>query len=193
MSAALVIAFLTGQSRPGCCALSPEQDRFLNELAGPGRELVRLNFPYRASAAFREVSLVVASWRNFRGYLASRRAGFARAYRDDVTALVARADRVVFLAGSSGLELFNNLQLAEEHERKCLLICYGPVARRLPHYATTVVAQGARDYLSQAFFRGGPRLLKCGHMGYLDDPDFLRLCREQIALQTSQPCTSIST
>jgi hypothetical protein len=192
MSISLAIAFFTGQSRPGCCELSPEQHCFLDQLAGLGGGVVRRNFPYRTSSVFREVPLAMASWRNFRGYLVSRRPDFARAYRDDVTALIARAERVVFLAGSSGLELFNNLGLAEEDERKCLLICYGPVARRMPRYAKTVIAQSARDYLSRVFFRRAPGALECGHMGYLSDPEFLRICREQIAQHTSLPCTSIS-
>ena len=192
MSGAPIIAFLTGQSRPGCCALSPEQHRFLEQLAGRDRELVPLNFPYRSSGEFREVPLVLASWRNFRGYLASRMPGFAAAYRDDVTRLIARAEKVVFLAGSSGLELFNNLELSEAEERKCGLICFGPVARRPPRYAEAVIVQGSRDYLSRAFFRGGPPSLNCGHMGYLDDPAFVRLCRERITSFLFQPCINIS-
>jgi hypothetical protein len=192
MSAVQIIAFLTGQSRPGCCALSPEQERFLEQLAVPGCELVRRNFPYRVSKDFREVPLLLASWRNLRGYLASRRPGFAAAYRADVVGLIARAERVVFLAGSSGLELFNNLELSEAEERKCGLICFGPVARCLPRYAEAVIVQGLRDYLSWAFFRDGPPSLDCGHMGYLDDPAFVRLCRERIASFLFQPCINIS-
>ena len=193
MSAPLVIAFLTGQSRPGCCELSPEQHRFLDGLAGPDCELMRRNFPYRPSEPFRDVPLLLASWRNVRGYLASRRRVFGKTYRDDVAALIARTERVVFLAGSSGLELFNNLGLTEADERKCELICYGPVARRMPRHAGTVIAQSSRDYISQTFFRRVPGSLTCGHMGYLSDPLFLQICRAQIARRTSFPCTSIST
>jgi hypothetical protein len=192
MSAEQVIAFLTGQSRPGCCALSPEQQRLLDQLASPGRELVPRNFPYREAGRFREVPLVVASWRNLRGYYASSRPGFAAAYRADVAGLIARAERVVFLAGSSGLELFNNLGLTEAEERKCRLICFGPVARRLPRFAEAVIVQGTRDYLSRTFFRSGLPSLDCGHMGYLGDPAFVRLCREQLSFHASQPCTNIS-
>jgi hypothetical protein len=192
MSAENLIAFLTGQSRPGCCALSPEQRRFLDELAAPGRELVTRNFPYREAGRFREVPLLVASWRNLRGYYTSRRPGFAAAYCAEVAGLIARAERVVFLAGSSGLELFNNLGLTEAEERKCRLICYGPVARRLPRFAEVVMVQGSRDFLSRAFFRGEALSLKCGHMGYLGDPAFVRICREQLSFHASQSCTNIS-
>lgn len=190
MSAELIIAFLTGQSRPGCCALSPEQRLFLNQLAAPGREVVPLNFPYRASGYFRRVPLLVASWRNFAGYFASRRPAFAAAHRAEVAGLIARAERMVFLAGSSGLELFNNLGLSEAEERKCRLICFGPVARRIPRHAPAVLVQGSRDALSRAFFRNEPAALNCGHMEYLRDPGFLKLCREHIAGFVSQPCTS---
>ena len=192
MSGAPIIAFLTGQSRPGCCALSPEQGQFLGQLAAPGRELVPVNFPYRAGGCFREVPLVVASWRNLCGYFAARRPEFAAAFRGDVAALIARAERVVFLAGSSGLELFNNLGLSEAEERKCRLICYGPVARRMPHFAEAVIVQGSRDFLSRGFFRSHAPSLKCGHMGYLRDPEFLRICHEQSARFIFQPCTNTS-
>jgi hypothetical protein len=195
MSARQLIAFLTGQSRPGCCALSPEQVWFLEQLAGEGRELVRVNFPYRGAAgAFRDVSLALASWRNGLGYLASRRTEFSRRHQAEVSALIAKAERVLFLAGSSGLELFNNLGLDEAEERKCRLICYGPVARRRARFAETVIVQGRRDWLSRAYFRREEPVLRCGHMGYLRDPGFLSLCREQLLLspQSLQSCSSIS-
>ncbi len=195
MSARQLIAFFTGQSRPGCCALSPEQAWFLEQLAEDGRELVRLNFPYREdSAAFQDVSLVTASWRNGLGYLASRRAEFAKRHRAEVSALIAKAEDVWFLAGSSGLELFNNLGLDEAEERKCRLICYGPVARRRPRFARALIVQGTRDWLSRVYFRGERPVLRCGHMGYLRDPGFLALCRAQLSNSSHSllSCSSIS-
>ena len=157
---------------------------------------MRANFPYRGDAEpFRDVSLPVASWRNGLGYFASRRAGFAQKHRATVSALIGTAEQVCFLAGSSGLELFNNLGLSEADERKCRLICYGPVARRRPVFAQTLIVQGTRDWLSRVCFRGERPVLGCGHMGYLRDPGFLAICREQLAhpLKSSlQPCSSIS-
>ncbi len=195
MSARQLIAFFTGQSRPGCCALSPEQVWFLDQLAGDGRELVRVNFSFcETRVPFEKVPLLTASWRNGLGYLASRRADFARRHRAEVSALIARAERVCFLAGSSGLELFNNLGLDEAEERKCRLICYGPVARRRPRFAEALIVQGKRDWLSRMFFHGEWPVLRCGHMDYLRDPGFLPLCREQLLLSVKplQPCSSIS-
>jgi hypothetical protein len=192
MTSPQTIAFFTGQSRPGCCALSPEQARFLAELGDVGGERVWKNFPYRAAGVHQDVPLLRASWRNVRGYLASRRTGFAETYRSDVSALIARSERTVFLAGSSGLELFNNLGLAEHEERKCLLICYGPVARRLPRHAQVHLVLGSRDMLSRLYFPRLPPALSCGHMDYLRQPPFLELCRSFLARPVSPPCSNIS-
>jgi hypothetical protein len=192
MKASATLAFLTGQSRAGSCALSPQQSDFLERLDDLACECVWKNFPYRGSGEFREVPLLRASWQNFCGYYASRSPDFADTYRQDVVALIERAELTVFLAGSSGLELFNNLGLSESHERKCRLICFGPVARRRPRHAETLLVRGAGDFISWLFF---PRLhpaLDCGHMGYLRHPAFLALCREQIARWTSLSCSNIS-
>lgn len=191
MKPANTIAFLTGQSDPGRCALSAEQENFLAQLAGPRRKLVPLNFPYRPSAPFRRVPLAFACWHNLCGYFVSRPSRFAVAYRDDVTALIRQTERMIFLAGSSGLELFNNLRLPPDEEKCCTLICYGPVARRLPRYAANTVVQSSRDYLSRAFFRGGQPSLHCDHMGYLREEKFLQLCQAELSLCASPPCTSI--
>lgn len=192
MTSPLSIAFLTGQSRPGCCALSPEQTQFLAQLDRPGWQRVWVNFPYRVAGVYRDVPLLRASWRNARGYLASRRPDFAEACRDDVAALIARTERMVFLAGSSGLELFNNLRLSEHDERKCFLICYGPVARRLPRHAGALLVQGTRDVLSRLFFPRVKSALACGHMDYLRQPRFLSLCREWLARENVSSCSNIS-
>jgi hypothetical protein len=184
------VAFLTGQSDPGRCALSPEQEAFLAQLARADRHLVPLNFPYRPSPPFRDVNLLSASWHNLRGYFASRRPEFAAAYRAGVADLIRQTERTFFLAGSSGLELFNNLHLSAADEARCTLICYGPVARRLPRHATVVLVQSSRDYLSRAYFPHAPRTLGWGHMGYLRDPEFLRLCRDHLALHAPTPCSS---
>ncbi len=192
MNSSQTIAFFTGQSRPGCCALSPEQTRFLTQLGDAGGEQVWLNFPYRAAGAYRDVPLLRASWNNVCGYLASRRASFAEAYRDEVSALIARTGRMIFLAGSSGLELFNNLGLSEHEERKCLLICYGPVARRLPRYAQAHLVLGSRDRLARFYFPTLRPVLACGHMEYLRQPQFLSLCREFLTRSIPTPCSNIS-
>ena len=192
MSGLLTIAFFTGASDPGRCALSPGQVRFLEQLSTPERRLIRANFPYRASEPYREVSLPRASWHNVRGYLQSRTLQFRSEYRPDVEALVHGAERLVFLAGSCGLELFNNLLLPAELERKCHLICYGPVARHLPRHAQACVVQSRRDWISRLGFRWPEQRLDCGHMDYLVDPLFLHHCRTELSTLERLSCFSTS-
>jgi hypothetical protein len=186
----IVIAFLTGQSDPKRCALSPEQASFLAQLGGTARELIPLNFPFTPTAPFRETSLPRASWNNIRLTLSSHRRSFAARHRDAVAALIERGPRTVFLAGSCGLELFNHLGLSPELESRCTLLCYGPVARRLPRHASAVIVQGSRDVISRTLFRHPGRRLRCNHLGYLRDPEFLRLCQDELSLVSSAPCIS---
>lgn len=186
------IAFLTGRSDPAGCALSRRQGEFLERLRGPDDAVVANNFPYRPTAAHRAVPLWRASWNNLREYLASRRPGFAREHGPAVARLIGWADETWFVAVSCGLELFNNLELPAALERRCTLICLGPVARRLPRCARVLVVRGARDVVSQL---GAPRAaasirVACGHLGYLDDPAVLRHCRQW--LHPSIPCSNTS-
>ena len=186
------MAFLTGQSDPDRCALSPEQRAFLIQLDGEERELVPTNFPYRPTVTFRDVHLLRACWNNLWLYFRSRNPEFAATYQVEVTALIDRAEYTFFLVGSCGLELFNNLSLPRELETRCTLICYGPVARRLPRHARSIIVRSSGDYVSRPFFRHAPLQLRCGHMGYLRDPEFLRFCQAQLALYPSRLCSSTS-
>jgi hypothetical protein len=191
---ALTIAFFTGQSDPDRCALSPEQQAFLARLAGPGRTLHPSNFPFHASPPYREVPIWRAAWRNWRGYAASREPRSGEKYRAEVAALIQRAPHTLFLVGSSGLELFNNLTLPNELERRCVLIGYGAVARRWPRRARTMLVRSPGDWLARWY---GPRVpaveaLRGGHMNYLSDPAFLTICQEEIANLLLHPCDSIS-
>ena len=63
------------------------------------------------------------------------------------------ADRTLFLAGSSGLELLYNLDLPNADLARIHVFAYGPVARRLPACDACFV-QG-RDLISRLFFRAG--------------------------------------
>jgi len=193
MKPAIFIAFFTGQSDLENNALSPAQAAFLARLGGPGRELAQVNFPYAAPPPrpHRRMSLPRASWNNFRQYFSSRGARFPAKHRAAAVMFIERAGRAVFLAGSCGLELFNNLRLPEELEARCTLICYGPVARRRPARARILVAQGRGDWLSRALFRRGAGLqLRGGHMDYLDDPEFLLFCQRQIAQLETASCSN---
>ena len=171
---------LTGQSDPRSCALSPVQRRFLSMLAGPGRELMHNNFPYRDMGPYSPTPLLMASWNNLRQYFESRRASFRRQNASHVEAVIAQAPQTIFVCGSCGLELFNNLQLPKTMEQRCHLICYGPVARRPPAYAHHIVFQGRGDWLSRSIFPGLSQKVGCGHLDYLREPSFPQLCRDWI-------------
>jgi len=192
VNARIQIAFLTGRSDPVSCALSPEQADFLRRLRVPGLTLLETNFPYASGRPYRDVFLPRAACNNVLEYLRSRRPEFARHHGPHVRALIEQAERTVFLAGSCGLELFNNLALPAPVEGRCTLICYGPVARRLPRRARALVVQSARDSISRVFFRWPERRLACGHMAYLRDERFLQLCQAEISTLASTPCFSTS-
>lgn len=194
MTAPRQIAFLSGRSDRARWALSPAQREFLRRLASEGDRVIDVNFPYGPTLPFRRVALVRASWHNVREYLACRQTGFARRYGPAVTDLVAAAPSTVFVAGSCGLALFNALRLAAELERRCTLICLGPVALALPRHARALVVQGRRDFVSRALFRipstAAVHAPPCDHLGYLRCPQVLQLCQD--FLQPVSPCSNIS-
>lgn len=180
MKPPLQIAFLTGASDPRSAALSPVQTAFLDALPAPDAWKLRVNFPYPAATPpYRETPLLLASWRNGRQYLASRRPAFPERYRPRVLERIEAAERTFFLAGSSGLELLANLHLPGATLAHLHIFAYGPVARRLPDCDCRLVV-GSRDRISRAWFPAavspaGTRVA-CGHMDYLSDPAVLALC-----------------
>ncbi len=96
-----------------------------------------------------------------------------------VEALLARADRTLFLAGSCGLELFNNLALPADTLRRVTIFAYGPVARRRPGCACLLV-QGRRDWFSRRYFRTVDARVNTGHMDYLANPEVAKLAVETV-------------
>ena len=176
MKPPLQILFLTGRSDPRSAALSPVQAAFLDALPVPEAWKVRVNFPYPAETPpFRPTPLLLASWRNGRQYLASRREIFAERHRAPVLARIEAAARTFVLAGSSGTELLGNLRLPAAALARLHVFAYGPVARRPPDCDHRLV-QGHRDWISRAWFRTGAARVATGHMDYLADPEVLRLC-----------------
>jgi hypothetical protein len=175
----LQVFFLTGQSDPPRCALSPAQQAFIDALPLPESAKLRLNFPYVAGTApWRANSLVIASLNNAVLYLRSRRAGFAQ-HGPSLLRQLERADQTLILAGSSGLELLANLRLPREALRSVHVFAYGPVARGCPPCACTLV-QGRRDWISRAWFGSVDHRVDCSHMDYLESPDVLALCAAKV-------------
>ncbi|CAD1793639.1 hypothetical protein QSH39_011265 [Xanthomonas arboricola pv. corylina] len=186
--ASLQIAFLTGQSDPESCALSMQQQHFLQQLQGPGRRLIDCNYPYRsASPTYRHMPLWRASVSNARQYLAARAARVADADRTRVVALLEQAPTTVLLAGSCGLQLLTALQLPQALRTRLAVFAYGPVCNAPATFGHLRVVQGSGDWISRALCAGAPDLMPaCGHLHYLRDAAVLAECQAFIA-QVEQP------
>lgn len=170
----LQLAFLTGQSDPRCCALSPAQQAFGDALVAPGRWLHPQNFPYRpGSPPHRAVPLLRASWHNGAQYLLSRRAAFAKQHRDGVVALLHNAPHTVLFAGSCGLELLANLELPDASLARVSVFAYGPVARQAPAVARLHALVGRQDLIARLGWRGTAMRVQGGHLDYLRQPEVL--------------------
>lgn len=176
-STRLQIAFITGRSNPACWHLSGTQQGFLSRLAAPGRRLVPFNFPYVECLGSRvHVPLWLASFRNSLEYLGSRRPAFVDSYRPAVIELLSQAPHTLFLAGSCGLELLNNLTLPSEWHDRVSVFAYGPVAKDLPPFRSWLV-QGRSDLLSRYWIRHVDQLVGAGHLDYLESADVLSRCQ----------------
>lgn len=184
----LQLAFLTGQSDPARCALSPQQRAFGKALLAPGRVLHPCNFPYDAATPDHQpAALLAASWHNTRHYLRSRRPGFAAAHGPALAQLLQAAPHTLLLAGSCGLELLANLELPPALAQRCSVLAYGPVARRAPRVAQLQVLVGRQDWVSRLGWRGARQWIDSGHMDYLQQPAVLAIARELAArLQQGQ-------
>ncbi|WP_299997258.1 hypothetical protein [uncultured Cedecea sp.] len=179
----LQIAYITGRSQPGHAQLSPLQSAFISKLARPQRRLVSLNFPYvcetGALTGIPSPGLLTASFYNSRDYFTSRNRQFRARYQRCVTELLTQAPQTVLLAGSCGLELFNNLDLSSEVMASTTIIAYGAVARKRPA-CRHILIQGHQDWLSRFYFRKVDLKVHCGHMNYLSNPDVLAICEDYI-------------
>ncbi|MEQ7894563.1 hypothetical protein [Xanthomonas arboricola] len=181
--ASLQIAFLTGQSDPESCALSMQQQHFLQQLQGPGRRLIDSNYPYRLdSPPHRHMPLWRASVSNAHQYLAARAARVADADRTRVVALLEQAPTTVLLAGSCGLQLLTALRLPQVLRTRLAVFAYGPVCNAPATFGQLCVIQGSGDWISRALFAGAPDLMPaCGHLHYLRDAAVLAECQAFIA------------
>ncbi|HDS1038341.1 TPA: hypothetical protein QDZ42_000347 [Stenotrophomonas maltophilia] len=175
----LQLAFLTGQSDPAHCALSPLQRAFGQALQAPGRRLHPCNFPYDiATAAHRPTPLLSASWHNSRHYLRSRHSGFAQAHGAAMHGLLHAAPHTLLLVGSCGLELLANLRLPPALMQRCSVLAYGPVARSAPAATHLEILVGRQDWVSRLGWRGARRWVDSGHMDYLRQPAVLAIARD---------------
>ncbi|HWJ09628.1 MAG TPA: hypothetical protein VNS46_09655 [Nocardioides sp.] len=177
----LQVLFLTGQSDPRSCALSPVQDAFLDDLPVPETAKVRLNFPYdAASAPYRTVPILIGSLRHlvlfWRIHLLRRR--WAARHRPQVEEQLRPADRTLVLAGSIGLDLLGRLDLPRDLLDRLTVVAYGAVATRPPDCRTIRVASRG-DHLARWWSRDVE--VDCGHLDYLSSPELAALCRRVAA------------
>ncbi|WP_395740682.1 hypothetical protein [Prosthecobacter sp.] len=175
-SRSFIAGFITGHSVPGCTGLSQEQQDFQKRSGIGAGQWLGHNFPWSETFPFPERFLLLkASYHNVTHYLRSRRPAFALEHRDAVSSILNRYETILLLAGSCGLELFNNLQLPEALRRRIHIFAYGPVSRRLPEVASHLFVQGAHDWLSRFYHPQVQHRYPCAHMGYLQAPETLRL------------------
>lgn len=184
------IAFLTGQSDPGRCALSPAQRRTLDALAADadGIDPVALNFPWNAGTApWRPVPLPRASLANGRQYLAARRGALSPFAAHDIVAArawLASTPRTLLLVGSCGLSLLDALlaPLDTDARARLRVVAYGAVGPRWPAGIVGVQLHGDRDRIARWFGPvdgPAPQALPCGHMDYLDHEAVVEAARTQ--------------
>ncbi len=173
------IAFITGQSDPARCALSPVQRATLDALAAhaEGIDSAPNNFPWHNDdAPWRPVPLLRASIANGRQYLAARRGALhalSPAQIDAARARLLQAPRTLLLAGSCGLALLDALCAPFDATQRVRLriVAYGAVGPRWPRGIEGVQLRGDRDRIAARFGPGDgppPRTLACRHMDYLD-------------------------
>lgn len=176
---ALQVLFCTGQSDPRSCALSPEQQAFLDALDLPDGVAVPLNFPYDAGLApHRAVPLWLASLRHLVLAVRIRLPGWASAHRARVEAQLRRADRTLVLAGSIGLDLLGRLDLPRDVRERLVVVAYGAVATKPPDCRTVRVAS-RHDWLARWW--AADVEVEAGHLDYLAAPELLVVCREVVA------------
>jgi hypothetical protein len=174
------VAFLTGQSDPQSCELSPQQSAFLGALPLAASAKVWRNFPYRDDLGpYRAIPLWRASANNARQVAAAQLPSFRAAHGARVAALLDRADRTLLLAGSCGIELFDRLDLSRELEKRVTIVAYGPVARRRPR-SEHVTIGSRRDPLSLAFFPHPDISIDEPHLAYLRSPIVFATCCERL-------------
>ena len=175
----LQLAFITGQSDPSCCALSPLQTAFGQALLRSNRTLRHQNFPYSEDTPeHRPVSLWRASLQNTAQYLKSRQSNFVRTYQGAMENMLNASPHTLLLAGSCGLELLINLNLPQHMLQRISVLSYGPVARRIPTCANLLTVVGNSDWISRITYGKATRSVSCGHLNYLKQSELLVLAQQ---------------
>jgi hypothetical protein len=187
-----IAAFITGHSFRNCTGLSKDQLEFQALSGIPPEHWLKYNFPYQETYPYPDTfRIVAASLNNATHYLRSRRPAFRERHREAVAEIFSRYDAVILLAGSSGMELLNNLDLPAAVQNRLHVFAFGPVSRRLPDAASCYIVQGKTDFISRFFHPGAHRRIDCFHMSYLRAPEmpglFKQFCRQVLHGETAGP------
>jgi hypothetical protein len=170
------IAFITGLSNPHSWALSPVQHEFIHAFGLPEDSIFPLSFPYTPCRNnYVRVPLWRAGVNSAALFMSSQSARFRDQYQASTIEFLQAAEHTILLAGSSGLELLNNLQLPPSVLERISVFAYGPISRQRPR-CRHVLVQGTQDFYSKGFHRRVDHYVTCGHMGYLENSDVRRLC-----------------
>jgi hypothetical protein len=170
------LVLLTGQSSFVSAALSPEQEKFLCQVAPPGYEMLAAGFPFHRAmvpVGHQESSLLAASVRNTaQAAWSFCDARYRRVLRRILQELVERTHReLAIVTGSCGLQMANAVwpMLEIPAGLRPRVIALGPVCLRplrLPG-ARVEVLQGERDIWSRIFYRGRvDHYVPCNHLDY---------------------------
>jgi hypothetical protein len=200
------IAFLTGQSDPTRCALSPQQSALLAQLAADakGIDCVALNYPWRSNSEdWRPVPMWRASSANARQYLAAR-CGIEAAL-PAARAWLWQAPRSLLLVGSCGLSLLEAMlgDADDAAYARLRVIAYGAVGPRWPRALQGHSLRGRGDWIARALGPAGllpsgvsQQLLDCGHLDYLQRPQtraaVLAAARAQLGWLRGESCSTQS-
>ena len=167
------LAILTGQSDLSQNPLSPDQRRFLAEIAPPDVDQVLTGFPFAddQGVGAARPSLFAASIANARQYLWSLGDARYRALAARAVSRLLGATRkdLILVTGSCGLAIVTAALPQRQPNRgvRCTVLALGPVGRPPPDWVRFQAVVGRRDFWSRALYRGRvDAVIDAGHLGY---------------------------
>ena len=168
------VGWLSGVSRPGTNALSPEQRAFVEALPGDICSKLTTNFPYGDEAtAFVPTPLVLASAVNLARFAAATtpwtRGSRAAAWRG----VKASCERLLLVTGSCGSQIVASLERGCPAGARVSVLALGSVDWGLAGLDVQRV-RGDRDMVAR---RRGEIVVGVGHMDYTRSTRVLEIAR----------------
>lgn len=178
--APLRAAWWSGRSSYHDERLTIDQIELLQQLEPLGYQALTTNFPWTQTSATcgSHIPLPIASVRNWMQTSSTvLDARFRRELASRLQVLLDATDRLLLLAGSSGLHYFSHAWPLVQSTCRVHVIALGPVSTRLCPVDVTVIT--GRDPLSIMGYRGRrDHRVGCGHLGYARDRDVRRIVRD---------------